>query len=51
MNCSFCGDDIERGTGVVHVQSNGATLNFCSSKCRKNVLNLGRKTRDTEWAK
>lgn len=51
MKCSFCGEEVERGTGLIHVRSDGSTLNFCSSKCRKNLLDLERKPRDTEWVK
>lgn len=47
--CSFCGEDIEPGTGMMYIRKDGGTLNFCSSKCRKNMLELGRTPRFTAW--
>ncbi len=46
--CSFCGTEIERGTGVIFVQKIGKVLYFCSSKCENN-LSLGRKAKHTRW--
>lgn len=51
MKCSFCGEEVERGTGLLHVGNDGSTLYFCSSKCRKNMLELDRKPREIEWAR
>lgn len=47
--CSFCGREIEPGTGINYVRRDGVVLRFCSSKCRKNMLKLGRKPRDFKW--
>lgn len=47
--CSFCGADIEQGTGKMYVKIDGRVLNFCSSKCEKNMIDLGRKPRKTKW--
>jgi large subunit ribosomal protein L24e len=47
--CNFCGNEIEKGTGKIYVEAKGTILNFCSSKCEKNQLKLGRKARTTEW--
>ncbi len=33
--CTFCGSQIERGTGIMYVLNNGSVLWFCSSKCFK----------------
>jgi large subunit ribosomal protein L24e len=49
MKCSFCNRDIEPGTGMSYVQKTGKVLNFCSSKCRKNMLKLKRNPRKTKW--
>jgi len=38
-----------KGTGTMYVQKTGDTLFFCSSKCEKNMLTLGRKPRTTRW--
>jgi large subunit ribosomal protein L24e len=49
IKCSFCGEQIEKGTGKIYVEAKGTVLNFCSSKCEKNMLKLGRKARNVEW--
>ncbi|MEM3031057.1 MAG: 50S ribosomal protein L24e [Candidatus Micrarchaeia archaeon] len=49
MNCSFCGSEVERGTGYMFVRRDGSFLAFCSSKCRKNLLRLGRSPRRLKW--
>jgi large subunit ribosomal protein L24e len=36
INCSFCGDAIEKGSGKMFVKSDGSVLYFCSGKCEKN---------------
>ena len=47
--CSFCGKEIEKGTGKIYVFANGKTNNFCSLKCEKNLLKLKRKPVKTGW--
>lgn len=49
--CSFCGTDIEPGTGKLFVKKDGTVLHFCKMKCQKNMLNLGRIPRRVEWTK
>ncbi len=49
VKCSFCNNDIERGTGLMYVKNDGKIFHFCSSKCEKNLLKLGRKPRTTRW--
>jgi len=51
MKCSFCGIQIERGTGKMFVKLDGKVLYFCSNKCEKNMLKLRRKPRTTTWTK
>ncbi len=46
--CSFCGNEIEKGTGMIFVQKIGKVLHFCSSKCENN-FELGRKPKHTRW--
>ncbi len=41
--CSFCGKDIPKATGKIFVTKEGRKLNFCSSKCEKNMIKLKRK--------
>ncbi len=47
--CSFCGADIEPGTGKMFVKKDGTVLNFCTNKCYKNMIELKRVPRTTEW--
>ena len=49
VNCTFCNSIVRRGTGLIFVQKTGRILNFCSSKCEKNMLKLGRKARTVKW--
>ena len=51
VKCSFCRNIIELGTGTLFVKKDGSALNFCSSKCRKNMLKLGRTARHLKWTK
>lgn len=48
--CSFCGSEVEPGTGVLLVTNDGARHYYCSSKCEKNA-ELGRVPREVEWTK
>jgi large subunit ribosomal protein L24e len=47
--CSFCNNTLEPGTGVMYVTKVGKILYFCSSKCRKNMLILGRDPKKLKW--
>ena len=49
--CSFCGDTLEQGTGIMFVKNDGKILYFCSSKCKKNMLELSRKPIRMKWTK
>ena len=49
MKCSFCKAEIPPGTGKMFVKRDGSVLFFCSSKCEKNMLKLGRKSRKVKW--
>lgn len=49
VNCSYCGDEIAPGTGLIFVRKDGATFNLCSRKCEKNMISLGRKSRKVRW--
>ncbi|MCC7552667.1 50S ribosomal protein L24e [Candidatus Micrarchaeota archaeon] len=51
MKCSFCGEEIDRGTGFVYVKKDGKALQFCSQKCKKNLIILKRKNKKTKWTK
>ena len=47
--CSFCGAEIEPGTGKMFIKKDGTVLNFCTNKCYKNMIELKRVPRTTEW--
>jgi len=49
--CSFCGIDIEPGTGKMHVKKDGTIYLFCSNKCYKNMVDLKRIPRNVEWTR
>ena len=51
MDCTFCGNQISKGTGVMFVKRDGTTYYFCSKKCEKNGLKLKRSNRDVRWTK
>ena len=47
--CSFCGAPIEPGTGKMFVKKDGTVLLFDKNKCYKNMIELKRVPRTTEW--
>lgn len=47
--CTFCGNEIEPGTGRMYIKKDGAIYNFCTSKCFKNLVQLRRVPRRTTW--
>jgi large subunit ribosomal protein L24e len=47
--CTFCGIEIEPGTGRMYIKKDGIVYNFCTSKCFKNMIILGRVPRRTTW--
>ena len=49
MKCSFCGKEVEQGTGIIYSQRDGTIYTFCSRTCEKNQLKLKRKPQKTKW--
>ena len=49
MKCSFCGENIPEGTGIIFSQRDGTVYTFCSKKCEKNQLVLKRKPQKVKW--
>lgn len=47
--CSFCGNAIKPGTGLLFVKKEGTAFFFCSRKCEKNMIKLGRSGAKTGW--
>ena len=49
VKCIFCGNELAPGTGKLYVKKDGRLLYFDSRKCEKNMIDLGRKPRETRW--
>lgn len=50
MKCSFCGEALRKGSGIMFVKRDGSLLYFCSNKCQRN-LEMGRKPEKLKWTK
>jgi large subunit ribosomal protein L24e len=48
MKCSFCGEKVNKGEGILFVRRDGSFLYFCKAKCRIN-FNMGRKSTKLKW--
>ena len=48
---SLCNKEIEEGTGKMYVKRDGSIYFFCSIKCEKNMIKLGRVPRKVKWVK
>ena len=49
--CSFCDRPVAKGSGTMLVKNDGTVFWFCSSKCKKNMLELKRDPRKLKWTK
>ena len=49
VKCFFCGKDESPHKGLHLIRNEGSIIYFCSSKCRKNTLNLKRDKRRIKW--
>ena len=49
VKCSFSGEEIPPGTGVMYVRKDGKIFNFRNSKCFKNMFKLKRKAHKLKW--
>jgi len=49
--CTFCGNEIEPGTGRLYIKKDGTTFQYCRSKCFKNHLGLERVPRRVRWTR
>ncbi len=47
--CSYCGEEIEPGTGKMFVRKDGTVFFFDKSKCQKGLLKLRRVPRTVRW--
>ena len=49
VKCSFSGQEIPKGTGIMYVQNDGKVLYFINRKAEKNFLKLKRKPYNVKW--
>ncbi len=49
VKCSFSGEEISPGSGIMYVKKDGRVLYFKDRKAEKNMLQLNRKPRTTKW--
>jgi len=49
--CSFSGEEIEPGTGLMYIKRDGSILWFKNSKTRKNAVKLKRNARRVKWTR
>ncbi len=49
--CSFSGEEIEPGTGLMYIRRDGSVLWFKNSKARKNAVQLKRNARKVKWTR
>lgn len=47
--CTFCGDEAQYFQGINLIKNDGTVDFYCSSKCRKNALKLGRDKKRMKW--
>ena len=48
--CSFCGEEIPIGRGIMFVKTSGEIFYFCSSKCERN-WKMKRDPKKVKWTK
>lgn len=49
MDCSFCGNELIKGSGKIFAKKDGTLYYFCSTKCERNMLELKRRPDKTRW--
>jgi len=49
VKCIFCGREEHYFKGLNMINNDGSVSYFCSGKCRRNALNLGRDKRRLKW--
>jgi len=47
--CTFCKQNYEFPRGLTIILNDGGLLHLCSSKCKKNMLNLERDNKKVKW--
>ena len=49
VNCTFCGKEVEPGTGTLYIKDDAKIVNYCSMKSRREQLKLKRNPVHTVW--
>ncbi len=49
VKCVFCSKEQASHKGLHYIKNDGSVNYFCSGKCRKNALKLGRDKRKVMW--
>jgi len=49
--CSYCNKQFDRTSGKALILNTGKILYFCSGKCEKYALKLGRKPEKLKWTR
>jgi large subunit ribosomal protein L24e len=49
VKCSYCGKEMPPGKGKTFVRINGEILYFCTEKCQKYKIKLGKPARTIRW--
>ncbi len=49
VKCVFCGKEENNFRGINYIANDGTVHFFCTSKCRKNALELKRDKRKLKW--
>ena len=49
--CSYCGEQIPPGEGMMYIRANGEVYQFCTKKCRKYQVKLKKHARKVRWTK
>lgn len=49
VKCSFCGNEIAKGTGMMYVKDDASMFYFDRRKCRVSLLKFHRNPRKVRW--
>jgi large subunit ribosomal protein L24e len=49
--CSFCGNPLEPGTGMMFIKKDGSVYYFDKRRCKLSLLDFGRLNRRTKWTR
>ncbi len=48
MKCSYCQEEIEKGTGIMYVRKTGALKYYCSKRCMKMDVKFKKKQKEVK---